>query len=47
MFHLKKKWHIYGTSMNQKQMFTFGHLQGVQLQNIGMNFSMFLFHAPT
>jgi hypothetical protein len=46
MFHLKKKWQICGTSTNQKQMLAFGHLQGVQLQNIGMNFSMFLYHAP-
>ncbi len=37
-------WHI---ESNQKQMLAFGHLQGMQLKTIGMNFSMFLYHAPT
>jgi hypothetical protein len=36
-------WH----SRNQKQMLAFGHLQCMQLKTIGMNFSMFLYHAPT
>ncbi len=26
-------------------MLAFGHLQGMQLKTIGMNFSMFLYHA--
>jgi hypothetical protein len=34
-------------SRNQKKMLAFGHLQGMQLQKIGVNFSMSLFHAPT
>ncbi len=37
-------WHI---ERNKKQMLAFGHLQGMQLKTIGMNFSMFLYHAPT
>jgi hypothetical protein len=36
-------WH----SRNQKQMLAFGHLQGMQLKTIGMNFNMFLYHAQT
>jgi len=47
MLHLKNKWQICGTSRNQNQMLAFGHLQGTQLQKIGMNFSMSLYHAPT
>jgi hypothetical protein len=34
-----------GTQKNQKQMLAFGHLQGMQLIKIGINFCMFLYHA--
>jgi len=34
-------WHI----KNQSEMLAFSHLQGMQLKTIGMNFSMFLYHA--
>jgi hypothetical protein len=44
---LKRKWQIYRTSRNQKQMLAFSHLQGMQIKKVGMNFSMCLFHAPT
>jgi hypothetical protein len=47
MFHLKKKWQVCGTQINQKQMLAFGHLQGMQLKKIVMNFNMSLYHAPT
>jgi hypothetical protein len=47
MLHLKRKWQICGTSRNQKQMLAFGDLQGMQFKKIVMNFSMFLYHAPT
>ncbi len=47
MFHLKRKWQICGTQRNQKKMLAFGHLQGMQLKTIGMNFSMFLYHGQT
>jgi hypothetical protein len=36
-------WHIKESKTNVG----IGHSQGVQLQNIGMNFNMFLYHAPT
>jgi hypothetical protein len=42
MFHLKK-WQICGTQMNQKQMLAFGHLHGMQLKKIMMNFNMSLY----
>jgi hypothetical protein len=47
MLHFKRKWQICGTSKNQKQMLAFGHLQGMQLKTIEINFSMLLYHAPT
>jgi hypothetical protein len=34
-------WHI---ERNQKKMLAFGHLQGMQLKIIGMNFNMLLYH---
>jgi len=35
------------TSKNQRQMLTSNDLQGMQFKTIGMNFSIFLYHAQT